>query len=358
MPDSSTLSEPFQGRPDARSALVTGGAGFIGHNLVRLLLQRGLEVRVLDLRSSPGLDGRASFIEGNILDRPLLRDAMEGVDWVFHLAADPNLWAVDKDSFLSTNSEGTRRVIEAAGKSGASRIVHTSTESILVGRDCSDGGLIDESVAPRLEEMRGPYCRSKLLAERTAFEAAERGLPVVVVNPTMPIGAGDYRLTPPTRMLLDFLNGENPAYLEFEMNLLRASDAARGHLLAAERGRIGERYILGGGNIKLSEVLAILEDITGLSMPKTTIPYALALAVAGVSELYADWISHKPPKASLTGVQLAGAGMRLDSQKAITELGYSPTPLREALSEAVAWLVQQRLVRRRLPTRGLVLQDA
>ena len=358
MPDSSTLSETFQARPRARSALVTGGAGFIGHNLVRLLLERGLEVRVLDLRSSPGLDGRATFIEGDILDPPLLRDALQGVDWVFHLAADPNLWAADKDSFLSTNSEGTRRVIEAAGESGAMRIVHTSTESILVGRGRSRGALIDETVEPRLEEMRGPYCRSKLLAERTALEAAGRGLPVIVVNPTMPIGAGDYRLTPPTRMLLDFLNGENPAYLEFEMNLLRAADAARGHLLAAEHGRVGERYILGGGNIKLSEVLAILEDITGLSMPKTTIPYALALAVAGVSELYADWVSHKPPKASLTGVQLAGAGMRLDSRKAISELGYSSTPLREALAEAVAWLVQQGLVRRRLPTGGLALQDA
>lgn len=358
MPDSSKLSDTFQGRPAPRCALVTGGAGFIGGHLVRHLLDRGLEVRVLDIKRSPGLDGRADYIEGSILDRPLLRDAVADVDWVFHLAADPNLWAVDKSSFLSTNTEGTKRVIEAAGASGASRIIHTSTESILVGRHQQVGSLIDESVAPRLDEMRGPYCRSKYLAEQEALDAAQRGLPVVVVNPTMPVGAGDYRLTPPSRMLLDFLNGENPAYLEFEMNLVRAADVARGHLLAAERGRIGERYILGGANIKLSEVLAIVEDLTGLAMPKVTIPYALALAVAGVSELYADLISRKPPKASITGVQLAGAGMRIDTAKAIAELGYSPSPLREALAESVAWLAQQGLIRRPLPSTDLALQDA
>ncbi len=358
MPDSSKLSDAFQGRREARSALVTGGAGFLGGHLVRLLLERGLAVRVLDLQDSPSRDRRAELIEGSILDRPLLRDALAGVDWVFHLAADPNLWAADKSSFHGTNTEGTKRVIEAAGDSGAARIVYTSTESILVGRGRTRGRLIDESVAPRLAEMRGPYCRSKFLAEQAALEAARRGLPVVVVNPTMPIGANDHRLTPPTRMLLDFLNGENPAYLEFEMNLVRAADAARGHLLAAERGRVGERYILGGDNIKLSEVLATVEALTGLPMPKTTIPYGLALAVAAVSETYADWISRKPPKASLTGVQLAGAGMRIDSSKAARELGHRPTPLRESLAEAVTWLADQGLVRRPVSVKGLALQDA
>ena len=174
----------------------------------------------------------------------------------------------------------------------------------------------------------------------------------------MPIGAGDHRLTPPTRMLLDFLNGENPAYLEFEMNLVRASDAARGHLLAAEHGRTGERYILGGSNVRLSEVLAILEELTDLRMPKITIPYGLALAVAGLSELYADWVSRKPPKASLTGVQLAGAGMRIDNAKAVAELGFRPSPLHDALADAVAWLAQQGLIRRPVASEALALQDA
>lgn len=354
-------SEPSDGfltRYEPRCALVTGGAGFIGGRLSGLLLDRGFKVRVLDLKSSPSLDSRADFIEGCILDGPLLREAMADVDWVFHLAADPNLWAIDRESFFSTNTEGTRRVVEAAGRSGASRIVYTSTESILIGRGRSDDALIDENVLPSLEEMRGSYCRSKFLAEREALAAAERGLPVIVVNPTMPIGAGDYRLTPPTRMLIDFLNGENPAYLEFEMNLVHVVDAARGHILAAERGRVGERYILGGTNIKLSEVLSILEELTGLGMPKVTIPYPLALAIACASELYADWISHKPPRASLTGVQLAGVGMRIGSAKATTELGYSTSPLREALAEAVVWLAQQGLVRRPLPSRDLTLQDA
>ena len=358
MTNSSKPSDKRAPQGEPRIALVTGGAGFIGGNLVRLLLDRGLEVRVVDLASSPELDRRAAFIEGSILDRPLLRDAMNGADWVFHLAADPNLWAADKSSFARTNHEGTKRVIEAAGVSGASRIVHTSTESILVGRKGCNGAALDETAAPDLDEMRGPYCRSKFMAEREALAAARRGLPVVVVNPTMPIGARDYRMTPPTRMILDFLNGANPAYLEFEMNLVRASDAALGHLLAAERGRVGERYILGGANITLSEVLTILRELTGLKMPKAKFPYLAALAVAGISETYADLISGKPPKASFTGVRLAGAGMRIASGKAARELGYEPSPLRDALAEAVAWLARENMVRRPLQRAALALKDA
>lgn len=346
-------------RPDARRrVLVTGGAGFIGSHLVRLLLASGHDVRVLDLAPSPGLDPRAELIQASILDRAAVRRALAGVQWVFHLAGDPNLWAADKRHFFATNHQGTRTIIEEAAACGAERIVHTSTESIFVRRGQRRAGVVDEGVSRTLDEMCGAYCRSKLLGEQEALAAAGRGLPVIVVNPTMPVGAGDSRITPPTRMLADFLNGANPGYFEFEMNLVDVGDAARGHVLAAEHGRIGERYILGGANLKLSEVLTILSDLTGLPMPRFRIPYVCALAVAAVSELIADHITHRPPKASLTGVRLAGAGMRVDSAKAVRELGFTQTPVRKSLARAIAWLAKENKLRRPLPRSVMDLQDA
>jgi dihydroflavonol-4-reductase len=340
--------EPIGGRPPA---LVTGGAGFIGCHLVRLLLERGHRVRVIDLQRSPGLDRRAEFVEGSVLDRALLRAALGGVEWVFNLAGNPNLWTADSSDFLAANYEGTRAVIEAAGRSSAKRLVHTSSESVLIGHRRGDDIVVDERAPSRLDDMRGAYCRSKLLGERAALEAAGRGLPAIVVNPTMPVGPGDHRVTPPTRMLLDFLDGEHLAYFDFEMNLVDVRDAALGHLLAAERGRVGQRYLLGGANVRLSQILAILGDITGLSMPRYKIPYAGALAFAALSETIATYVTRRPPKATLSGVRLAGAEMRVDCSKAMRELGYTPRRIQDALADAVAWLDGQGRMQRPLHRR-------
>jgi dihydroflavonol-4-reductase len=337
----------------AMRALVTGAAGFIGSHVVKLLLDRGFAVRALDLTSSPGLDQRAQFVPGSILDRKLVRDCMQQVDYVFHLAADPNLWAADKRTFLETNFHGTRVVLEEAERASVVRLVHTSTESILKGgRGSRNDDPADEAIARTRADMPGPYCRSKFLAEQAALAAAQRGLPVVVVNPTLPVGPGDYRLTPPTRMLLDFLNGEVPGYLDFCMNLIHVRDIALGHLLAAEKGRTGERYILGHENLSLGEVLAILTELTGLPMPRRRVPYPLAFCFAVISEFVADYITHKAPKAPLAGVRLAGVCMTFDCSKARRELGLSPVPVREALHEAVAWLVQNGRVRRQVVPRS------
>lgn len=327
-------------------SVVTGGAGFIGRHLVGLLLDRGHLVRVIDVQVPKHMDQRVEYVHGSILDRKLLRTVMEGADRVFHLAANPNMWAVDKHEFHQLNFMGTRAVLQAAGQAGVKRIVHTSTESILKGYHCGNGDPVNESVERTVDDMPGPYCRSKFLAEQEALSAARYGLPVVIVNPTLPIGPGDYLLTPPTKMLLDFVNGKNPAYLDFEMNLIDVRDAAFGHILAAERGRVGERYILGGENLHLSHVLKILQDLTDLPMPRLRIPYVLALGVAAVSELIADIVTHKPPKVSLAGVRVAGASMVFDCSKAVRELGLSPRPVRNAIAEGLLFLCEQGQIHR------------
>lgn len=331
--------------------LVTGGAGFIGSHVVRLLLDGGRSVRVLDLQPSGELDRRADFVQGSILNRELVREAMRNIDQVFHLAANPNLWAPDKRSFFLVNYEGTKVILEEAERAGVSRVVHTSTESILKGRRRGERPPVGEEVRRTIDDMPGPYCRSKFLAEQAAFAAHRRGLPVVIVNPTLPVGPGDYRLTPPTRMVMDFIHGENPAYLDFEMNMIDVRDAAVGHLLAAERGRPGERYILGGENLRLATVLDILHDLTGIAMPRIRIPYWLALAAAALSEFTADTVFRAEPRASLTGVRIAGASMRFDCAKAVHELGLRQSPVDRALAEALDWLWTEGRIRRPLSER-------
>ena len=340
----------------AVASLVTGGGGFIGRHLVRQLLARGDAVRVVDKAEIEDLDERAEFVRGSVLDQGLMRDALGGVDRLFHLAANPDLWSADKSSFYAINYEGTRTVLEAARRSGVARVVYTSTESILKSRrHRRNFGPIDETIELTVEDMPGPYCRSKFLAEQAAMAAASDGLPIVIVNPTLPVGPGDFRLTPPTQMILDFLNGDNPAYIDCEFNMVDVRLAALGHILAAERGRIGERYILGGENLRLSQILDMLGQITGLPMPARRIPYAVALVTAAVSEFVSDHITRRPPRASLTGVRLAGSPMIFDCSKAVRELGLPYASVRAALVDAVEWLVSRGLVRRRMPTATSIL---
>jgi dihydroflavonol-4-reductase len=335
-----------------RLNLVTGGCGFIGRHLVEQLAARGERVRVLDLRPldtvPTKVEGGVDQVIGSITDPAVVAHAMQGCERVFHLAANPNLWAPDPKSFDAVNHQGTRRMLEAAQKAGVRRFVYTSTESILKSYRApkqSVRALIDESVRLSLEDMPGPYCRSKFLAEEAAREAAAGGLPVIIVNPTMPIGPGDTLLTPPSKMILGFLNGETPAYLNCEFNLVDARDVAAGQILAADHGPVGERYILGNVNLSLGELLAELHRLTGLEMPRTRIPYALALASAVVSEGIAA-VTKKPPIAPLTGVRLARTSMAFDCSKARNELGWSCRTLEQSLRDAIDWMSGRGVLRR------------
>jgi len=321
--------------------LVTGGAGFIGKHVVTELLRRGDEVRVLDLQQPDSAPAEVEYMLGSITRREDVRRAMQGVDRVFHLAAKAGLWAHRKADFYEVNQLGARHVFEEAERVGVSRIVHTSTESILKSyRQRPSQEPSDESVKWTLEDMPGHYCRAKFLAEQEALEAASRGVPVVVVNPTVPIGPGDSTLTPPSRMLLGYLNGKYGAYLETHMNMVDARDVAVGHLAADEKGEIGERYILGGTNLNLSTLLETLADITGRPMPRRRVPYWVALGFSYFSEMWAN-ITAKPPAAPITGVRLAGSPMHFDNRRAIEALGMKFRPLKESLADEIQWFHDQ-----------------
>lgn len=340
-----------------RLNLVTGGGGFIGRHLVRLLVERGEAVRILDLAGGEGLPTSVEVVRGSILDGATVDLALSGVEHLYHLAANPNLWDRDPRTFGRTNHEGTRRVLAAAERAGVKRVVYTSTESILKScrrstRDSRRAGLADETTSLELADMPGPYCRSKFLAEQEAAAAAARGLPVVIVNPTMPIGPGDAHLTPPSRMLLGFLNGATPAYFDCAFNFIDVRDCAFGHLQAAEHGRPGERYILGGENIWLSALLELLADVTGLEMPRWEVPYGVAITVAVIDEAMSK-VTGRPPMAPLTGVRLARTPSVFDCSKAVKRLELPQTPLRRSLVDAVLDLAARGLLRRR-PARPLV----
>ena len=330
-----------------RRSLVTGGGGFIGAHLVKQLLEQGETVRVLELPDVP-LPSSVEVVRGSICDAGVVRDALDDVQRLYHLAGNPNLWAVDKKDFQRVNYEGTCTIFKEAAKKDLEVVVYTSTESILTG-SAQIKAPVYSDVQRVLKEMPGPYCRSKFLAEQAAFQAASDGLPVVIVAPTLPIGPGDRFITPPTRMILDFLNVKTPAYYNCRFNLVDVRDIAREHILAAEHGRPGERYIFGHENMTLGELLQLLEEITGLTMPKLRVPYWVALSAGLVSEFTADFITHRPPKAPLTGVRLAKHPMYFNSDKAINELGFPQSSLRQALMDEVQWLIDEGLVKRNIP---------
>ena len=327
-------------------ALVTGGSGFLGSHIVALLLERGHSVRILDLNPPEREESKVEFIQGSITDAPIVSTATRAIDVVFHVAAKAGLWARDDREFYEINDVGARTVLEAAQANGVARIVHTSTESILKCAQKAPDAPTDETVEPQLSDMVGPYCVGKFLAEQRAMEAAKAGAPVVVVNPTVPVGPGDRNLTPPTRMLLGFLNGENGAFLETTLNLTDVRDIAQGHIAAWERGRIGERYILGGENVRLSDLLRRLEEVSGLRMPKRKVPYWVAHGFALLNETWSNTVSGQPPRAPLTGVKLARSPMIFDNRKARVELGLSFRPLERSLKDALVWMGEQGLLKR------------
>lgn len=327
-------------------SLVTGGCGFIGKHLVQALLDQDREVRVLDKNPEPTLFGdQAEVWKGSILDKDLLYRAMRDVSVVYHLAAIPHLWTLKATDYHEVNVLGTQYVIDAAQQADLDRFVYTSSETVLRGwRNRSIDPINESQPLPQPQELAGPYSRSKLTAERKVWQAIDQGLPGVVVYPTVPIGAGDTNLTPPTRMIRDFLDGKNPAYLECNLNLISVKAVAEGHILAAEKGKVGERFILGQENVSLSQLLQLIQRQTGIKMPKRKVGYKTALLTAKAME-YTARLTKIMPSASIEGVRLAGANAVFDCRKAKEELGLPRYSIPQALEETINWLQEQEHIK-------------
>lgn len=331
---------------------VTGGSGFIGANLVHELVRRGHTVRVL---ARPGADVRGlkgadyELHTGDVNDRNTLRTGMRGFDWCFHVAASYHLWLPDYRVMYATNVEGTRHVLESASLADCSRIVYTSTVGCIGLPQEVNGHLTptNEDTPVTEAQMSNDYKRSKWQAEVVARELAKKGLPVVIVNPSAPVGPRDVKPTPTGKVIVDFLNRAMPAYLDTGLNWVHVRDVAVGHILAAEKGRVGERYILGNaeGNWTMREAFAVLQDITGVSAPQVRLPYLIPLLAAYVDESISK-LTGKPPKAPLAGVRMAKYKMFFNPAKAVRELGLPQTPPRQALADAAEWFQQNGYLRR------------
>jgi dihydroflavonol-4-reductase len=318
--------------------IVTGGAGFVGSHLVRQLVQSGGLVRVLE---KPGatvghLAPSVEVVFADIRDRRKVAAAVKHCRWVYHLAANPNLWAKDRNEFESINHQGTVNVLESAVEAGAERILHTSTESILT-RSRSNSVLDENSVVAESDAV-GPYCLSKLRAENAALRLARAGRPVLVANPTMPIGSEDRGMSPPTRLIRDFCLGHLPVVMDCTLNIIDVRDVATGLIRVFERGQPGRRYLVSGENLTLAGFLGMISEFCGVPVPRLRIPYFACLAVAQISELWADHITGQAPKATVTGVRLARRTLHFDDSRTRNELGLSPRPVREAIADAVQWL--------------------
>jgi dihydroflavonol-4-reductase len=319
-------------------AFVTGGTGFVGGAVVRRLLAEGHRVRALvrpgtNTRQLDGLD--VERIPGDLSDITALQDGMAGCEWVFHVAALYAYWGYAWGQFLETNVEGTRRVLQAAAQSSARRVIYTSSIAALGIPD--DGTPGDEQTPVTIADMVGSYKRSKYLAEEVVRDFIREGAPIVIVNPAAPMGEGDHKPTQTGKMIVDFLNGRMPAYVDTGMTIVDVDDVARGHLLGAERGQIGERYVLGGENLSLKQVLDLLAEVSGRPRVHTRIPWQAALAWAYVDTTLARMNPRHIPAATPDAVRVSRKREYFSSAKAVQELGYSPAPAREALRKAVDW---------------------
>jgi dihydroflavonol-4-reductase len=320
--------------------LVTGATGFVGSAVVRALVSRGEPVRAMvrqgssRLRLLEGLP--VEIVAGDLGEPASCREALEGCNALFHVAADYRLWVPDPGAMYRTNVEGTRHLLLAAADAGTKRIVYTSSVATLGLR--SDRLPADETTPATLDAMVGHYKRSKFLAEQTVRELATKtGLPVVIVNPAAPVGPGDARPTPTGRMVLEAARGRIPAYVDTGLNLVHVDDVAEGHLLAFERGRVGECYILGGDNLPLSQVLALIADLMGRRPPTLRLPAGALLPVALLAEALARIGGGREPLVTADGVRMAHKPMYFTSAKAERELGYRSRPAVEGLRDAIAW---------------------
>ncbi|HEV3436329.1 MAG TPA: NAD-dependent epimerase/dehydratase family protein [Gemmata sp.] len=317
---------------------VTGGAGFIGSHLVSLLVERGERVRVVD-RPTAKFDrlplDKIEVVPADIRDRVAVRSALRGCRIVYHLAANPQLWTHPRSEFHRVNYLGTIHILSEALRAGAERVLHTSTESILT-RSKQSAPIAEDQDVPA-HDVIGPYCRSKFRAERFAFHLARGGAPVVIVNPTLPIGPGDWGRSPPTQMMLDFCLGKRSAYLDGDLNLMDVRDIASGMIAAIEKGRPGVRYLLGAENWSIQAVFGYLAKLTGLPEPRWRVPYPVALMAAYVSEFVSDAITGRIPAATVTGVKLTRRRMHFDASRSLAELGITPRPASESIAEAVRW---------------------
>src|SRR5437763_11335414 len=318
--------------------LVTGATGFIGSHVAQALAVQGADLRLLTRASSrtdniAGLN--AERVTGDLRDPGSLKRAMQGCEFVFHVAADYRLWVRDPDQMYRSNVEGTRAIIRAAQESGVRRVIYTS--SVATMGFTTAGHLANESSPVSIKEMVGHYKRSKFMAEQIALEAGNKGANVVVVNPTTPIGEYDIKPTPTGRIVVDFLKRKFPAYVDTGLNLADVKEVARGHLLAMEKARPGQRYILGGENLTLKQILDKLAALTGLPAPTMKVPHAVAMGFAVFDQFVTGIVMGKEPRATIDAVKMGRKKMFASSAKAERELGYKVLPIEDALHRAIDW---------------------
>ncbi len=326
---------------ESKKVLVTGGTGFVGGHLVRALLARGDEVRVL---TRPSSDRRllaalpVEWAEGDLLEPESLKRALAGCDRLFHCAADYRLFAKDPSPMYRANVEGTRTILSAAREVGVERTVYTSSVAALAVPE--PGRVSNEDSLAALDRVVGHYKRSKFLAQEVALEAAQSGQDVVIVNPSTPVGPGDLKPTATGKVIVDFLSGRMPAYVETGLNLVPVEDVARGHILADEIGLAGRLYILGHLNLSLREILDLLAELTGLPRVKVRIPYGLAWTVGLIDTVVEGYLLNRTPQVSFEAVKMSRKKMFFSAQRAVDELGFQPGSVREALARAVRWFVE------------------
>jgi dihydroflavonol-4-reductase len=324
------------------NVFLTGATGFVGSHVARAYAAHGAQLRLLTRKTSnlSALEGLAAeTVVGDLRQPESLRSALAGCDALIHVAADYRLWVPDPKEMYSANVDGTRELLKLARELGVPRVVYTSSVATMAFR--TDGTIVDEATPVSLADMIGHYKRSKFLAEQEAIAAARAGQHVMILNPTTPIGAGDLKPTPTGRIIVDFLNKNFPAYVDTGLNLVDVTEVARMHVVALDRGLPGERYILGGENLTLKQILDRLSAITGLPSPTMKVPHAIAMAFAFFDETITGKLRGKEPRATVEAVRMGRKMMFATSAKAERELGFQKLPVYNALRSAVEWFLAQ-----------------